>query len=52
MFKAVIFNMDGLMFDTERLSKELWWELAKKSKANPEIFINFLKLQYIKQFWV
>ncbi|OEG63813.1 MAG: hypothetical protein BHK79_00820 [Halanaerobium sp. MDAL1] len=28
MIKAVIFDMDGLMFDTERLSKELWQQLG------------------------
>jgi len=36
VFKAVIFDMDGLMFDTERLSKELWRELAEKRGYNFE----------------
>ncbi|RCW60358.1 MULTISPECIES: HAD family hydrolase [Halanaerobium] len=34
MFKAVIFDMDGLMFDTERLSKKLWQELAAERGYN------------------
>lgn len=28
--KAVIFDMDGVMFDTERLSAELWQELGQE----------------------
>ncbi|MFW6294331.1 MAG: HAD family hydrolase [Halanaerobium sp.] len=34
MIKAVIFDMDGLMFDTERLSKELWQKLAQENGYN------------------
>ncbi|MEG2395103.1 MAG: HAD family phosphatase, partial [Ruthenibacterium sp.] len=30
--KAVLFDMDGLMFDTERLSDEVWTALAKREK--------------------
>lgn len=30
MIKAVIFDMDGLMFDTEQLTKEIWDELGGK----------------------
>jgi HAD superfamily hydrolase (TIGR01509 family) len=36
MIKAVIFDMDGLMFDTERLSKELYQELAAERGYNFE----------------
>ncbi len=30
MIRAVIFDMDGLMFDTERLAKQAWLEVGKK----------------------
>lgn len=36
MFKAVIFDMDGLMFDTERLSKKLWQQLGAERGYNFE----------------
>lgn len=36
MIKAVIFDMDGLMFDTERMSKNIWQELASERGYNFE----------------
>ncbi|AZO93641.1 HAD family phosphatase [Halocella sp. SP3-1] len=36
MIKAVIFDMDGLMFDTENMSKKLWKKLGKKHRYNFE----------------
>jgi len=36
LIKAVIFDMDGLMFDTEKLSKEIWQEIAEKKGYNFE----------------
>ena len=33
-FKAVIFDMDGLMFDTERLLRRLWIQACKKFNIN------------------
>lgn len=32
MIKAVVFDMDGVLFDTERLSMESWKEIADKKK--------------------
>ncbi len=31
-YKAVLLDMDGLMFDTERLSDEIWLEVSKEEK--------------------
>jgi len=36
MIKAVIFDMDGLMFDTETLSKNLWQSIAQTRGYNLE----------------
>ncbi|QTL96513.1 HAD-IA family hydrolase [Iocasia frigidifontis] len=36
MIKAVIFDMDGLMFDTENMSKKLWKKLGQKHGYNFE----------------
>lgn len=36
MIKAVIFDMDGLMFDTENMSKKLWKKLGRKHRYNFE----------------
>lgn len=33
--KAVIFDLDGLMLDTETLSKEVWLSVAKDEKDSP-----------------
>ena len=38
--KLVIFDMDGLMFDTERFAKKFWMEASEKfnHKIDDEIF--------------
>lgn len=30
MIEAIVFDMDGILFDTERLSVESWIEVAKR----------------------
>lgn len=44
--KAVIFDMDGLMFDTENITSKAWKEVARKENfyINDEIIQNFVGL--------
>lgn len=48
MHKGVIFDMDGLMFDTERLSSRMWHEILKKYKLpiNEEFIIAIRGLNF------
>ncbi len=32
-YKAILLDMDGLMFDTEKLSNDLWLEVSKEEKC-------------------
>lgn len=41
--QAIIFDMDGVMFDTERLYEEAFLEIAKKWGYESEISIEFIK---------
>jgi beta-phosphoglucomutase-like phosphatase (HAD superfamily) len=34
MIKGIIFDMDGLMFDTEKLSKTIWKNIGKEKGYN------------------
>ncbi|MGP3778788.1 HAD family hydrolase [Halanaerobium saccharolyticum] len=34
MIKGIIFDMDGLMFDTEKLSKKIWKDIGRKNGYN------------------
>ncbi len=46
-YKAIIFDMDGLMFDTERLTKKLWKEACKEFgiDVSEEIFFKVIGLK-------
>ena len=42
--KAVIFDQDGLMFDTERLAVQAWNQVGKKYGIHAEVgFFDYLK---------
>lgn len=41
--QAIIFDMDGVMFDTERLYEEAFLEIAKKWGYESEVTIEFIK---------
>lgn len=41
--QAIVFDMDGVMFDTERLYEEAFLEIAKKWGYESEITIEFIK---------
>lgn len=48
--KSVIFDMDGVMFDTEKLAKRFWKEVAKKFnyRINDRIFKETIGLNVLK----
>jgi len=48
--KLIIFDMDGVMFDTERLAKRFWKEAAKKFnyEINDKIFKETIGLNTVK----
>lgn len=41
--KAIIFDMDGVMFDTERLYEEAFASIAKKWGYESEVTTEFIK---------
>ncbi|GAG71324.1 hypothetical protein ES703_56106 [subsurface metagenome] len=48
--KLIIFDMDGLMFDTERLASRHWKEAGKKFnyKIDDEVFKKTIGLNVVK----
>lgn len=46
MIKAIIFDMDGLMFDTETLSIQMWLKAAKMQNYDLPIDITYMLLGY------
>ena len=46
--KAVLFDCDGLMFDTERISQQMWTDEAEQCGVTlpPEFFVRITALSY------
>jgi beta-phosphoglucomutase-like phosphatase (HAD superfamily) len=43
--KAVLFDCDGLMFNTEKISQRMWRQEAEKYNVIPDSFLQRLPVQ-------
>ena len=43
MIKAVVFDMDGVLFDTERISREAWFYTARQMGIEAQFEPVFLR---------
>ena len=52
MVRGVIFDMDGLMFDTERLATVLWNQVGDELKIDmTEEFLDSFRRQFVMPFF-